>query len=54
MKTTFEKGYMTNWTEGIFKVTAAQPATRNSAPAGCKVRDWNDEPGEGVFYFQQI
>lgn len=50
-KQTFEKGYMPNWTEELFKVSAIPTGSRRRV---YKLRDMADEPIEGVFYPEEV
>ena len=49
-KMTFEKGYETNWTEELFKVTECIP--RN--PPVYRIKDLLDEPIQGTFYAEEL
>ena len=50
-KSTFEKGYVPNWTEEIFKVIRF---TKGSNRKVYKVEDWEGEPIQGVFYPEEV
>ena len=50
-KQTFEKGYLPNWTEEIFKVSDAKIGKRRKV---YKVDDWLGEPIQGVFYPEEV
>ena len=50
-KQTFEKGYVPNWTEEIFKVSGTTKGTKRQV---YKVRDWLGEEIKGVFYPEEL
>ena len=50
-KRTFDKGYLPNWTQELFKVTRVSEA---SHPVTYKIEDLGREPVIGSFYSQEI
>ena len=50
-KQTFEKGYVPNWTEEIFKVSGQSRGTKRKV---YKVRDWAGDEIHGVFYPEEV
>ena len=50
-KRTFDKGYLPNWTQELFKVTRVNEASR---PVTYKIEDLGREPVIGSFYSQEI
>jgi len=50
-KRTFEKGYVPNWTEEIFKVKGMSQGKSRKV---FKLHDWLDEPIGGVFYPEEV
>ena len=50
-KRTFDKGYLPNWTQELFKVTRVNEA---SHPVTYKIEDLGREPFIGSFYSQEI
>ena len=50
-KQTFEKGYVPNWTEEIFKVSGTSQGKRRKV---YKVDDWLGESIKGVFYPEEV
>ena len=54
-KNVFEKGYVPNWTEEIFKVKKVQPANEAGAPRRVyKLEDWLGEQIQGQFYPEEV
>jgi hypothetical protein len=54
-KHVFEKGYVPNWTEEIFKIKAVHPAHAGAAPRRVyKLEDWLGEPIQGQFYPDEV
>ena len=49
-KTTFEKGYTPRWTEEVFTISKIQ----YSDPITYKVKDYNDEEIQGIFYEREL
>ena len=49
-KTTFEKGYTTNWTEEIFSVVKVQP----TIPFTYKIQDTHGDEIQGTFYEEEL
>ena len=49
-KMTFEKGYYENWTPEIFTVSRRL----NTKPPLYKIKDWNGEEIESIFYAQEL
>ena len=50
-KRTFDKGYLPNWTQELFKVTRVNETSR---PVTYKIEDLGREPVIGIFYSQEI
>ena len=50
LKGIFEKGYDTNWSEELFRVTKVNMTN----PITYNISDWSDEPIEGSFYRQEL
>ena len=50
-KRTFDKGYLPNWTQELFKVTRVN---ETSHPVTYKIEDLGREPVIGSFYSQEI
>ena len=50
-KQTFEKGYVPNWTEYIFKVSGQRMGAKRKV---YKVRHWADDEMHGVFYPEEV
>ena len=50
-KQTFERGYVPNWTEEIFKISGLSKGANKMV---YKVRDWLGEPIQGVFYPEEV
>ena len=50
-KRTFDKGYLPNWTQELFKVTRVNEASR---PVTYKIEDFGQESVIGSFYSQEI
>ena len=49
-KGTFDKGYLPNWTTELFTVSKVL----NTNPVTYKIKDWNDEEVEGIFYEPEL
>src|SRR6266487_642741 len=49
-KTIFSKGYMQNYTTELFTISKVL----NTSPVTYKIKDWNDEEIEGIFYEPEL
>ena len=50
-KCTFEKGYLPNWTRGLFKISAV---IKTQSPVSYKITDLDGESVRGTFYSQEL
>ena len=49
-KSIFSKGYMQNYTTELFTISKVL----NTSPVTYKIKDWNDEEIEGIFYEPEL
>ena len=49
-KSIFSKGYMQNYTTELFTISKVL----NTSPVTYKIKDWNEEEIEGIFYEPEI
>ena len=50
-KRNFEKGYLPNWTQELFRVTGV---IKSQSPVTYKIEDLDGEPIKGTFYSQEL
>ena len=50
-KRTFEKGYLPNWTQELFKISTV---IKTQSPVTSKLTDLDDESARGTFYSQEL